>query len=236
MPRPQTGETMQRATGLITTEPSPLMLRITVGQADDSGGFTGTIMEELCRVLANALDGSTKLVVFQSTTPHSSISPSEKITEHAAVIRHTTQFQMALEILRQAAFFSIFVAEGETKGSVLDLALACDWRVGAKSADLCFSRDPTASKGLPDGERLAQLVGEFSALDVLLRQRKLSWAEASRIGLALPDTAEDFINGIHKAVTDIDKQSIAVMRHAVRNAPNADNQLSRIPDSLSVAV
>lgn len=69
-------------------------------------------------------------------------------------------------------------------GGALDLALACSMRIASPSAEFCH---PGANLGIMTGwggtQRLPRLIGEAAALEMFMTAKRVSAAEALRIGL-----------------------------------------------------
>lgn len=94
-------------------------------------------------------------------------------------------FQMAFTWLRRHDIVSIAAVQGHAIGAGFQLALACDMRVLADDAQLSMAE---VTLGLvPDlggTKRLVELIGYGRALEVCATARRVSAAEAERIGLA----------------------------------------------------
>ncbi len=79
---------------------------------------------------------------------------------------------------------SIAAVNGPCFGGALDLALACKGRIAAPSAEFCH---PGSGLGIITGwggtQRLPRLIGQAAALEIFMTARRVSAAEALRIGL-----------------------------------------------------
>lgn len=228
-------ETMDAGPEFALTRAGEFALEISVCDKRGHSGFTTTSVASLCAVLMAAFEDRTKLVVFRNFAV--SFQPDEigMIADLTDRVVYSAQVQLLLDTIRQAPFFSIFIADGAVEGFALDLCIACDWRLATKICTFRFASNRAVANGLPDNVRLVELIGEFLALDMLLRQRRLTGQEAIAIGLATPADEDSFVAEVLEHVAGVEKQSIAGMRHAVRSVKVADGQLSRIVDSLSVA-
>jgi enoyl-CoA hydratase/carnithine racemase len=79
---------------------------------------------------------------------------------------------------------TIAVLNGVAFGGGTELALACDLRVAASSAELGLTEVALAIiPGAGGTQRLPRLIGKSRAKDLILSARKLDAAEAERIGL-----------------------------------------------------
>lgn len=98
--------------------------------------------------------------------------------------RGTEVGQAAFAKLERLPFPSVAAINGFAFGGGLELALACTFRVAARSAKLGL---PEIKLGLIPGyggtQRLPRLIGEARALEMILLGRTVSSEEAERIGL-----------------------------------------------------
>jgi enoyl-CoA hydratase len=98
--------------------------------------------------------------------------------------RSTEVGQAAFAKLERLPFPSVAAINGFAFGGGLELALACTFRVAARSAKLGL---PEIKLGLIPGyggtQRLPRLIGEARALEMILLGRTVSSEEAERIGL-----------------------------------------------------
>ncbi|EPG76463.1 putative 3-hydroxybutyryl-CoA dehydratase [Leptospira fainei serovar Hurstbridge str. BUT 6] len=92
--------------------------------------------------------------------------------------------QEAFDTIQNSGIVSIAAVNGFALGGGLELALACDIRVGAEKAKLGL---PEVSLGLIPGfggtQRLARLIGYGRAIELVLTGDMISAEEAYRIGL-----------------------------------------------------
>ncbi|HET9517894.1 MAG TPA: enoyl-CoA hydratase/isomerase family protein [Actinoplanes sp.] len=95
------------------------------------------------------------------------------------------QFQAAFSWLRRPSLVTVAAVQGHAIGAGFQLALGCDLRVLADDAQLSMAE---VTLGLvPDlggTKRLVELVGYGRALEICVTGRRVSAAEADRIGLA----------------------------------------------------
>jgi enoyl-CoA hydratase/carnithine racemase len=111
------------------------------------------------------------------------------------------EFQAGFTWLRRPSLVTVAAVQGHAIGAGFQLALGCDLRVLAEDARLSMAE---VTLGLvPDlggTKRLAELVGYARALEICVTGRRLSAAEADRLGLAtsVVPTAD-----LDKAVADL---------------------------------
>jgi len=96
------------------------------------------------------------------------------------------RFQAVLDELAWLPCTTVAAINGPALGGGLELALACDYRVGIESPSLTTGQ-PEVNLGLvPAGggtQRLPRLIGLPAALDLILSGRRLNARRAKRIGL-----------------------------------------------------
>jgi enoyl-CoA hydratase/carnithine racemase len=123
------------------------------------------------------------------------------------------EFQAAFTWLRRPSIVTVAAVQGHAIGAGFQLALGCDLRVLADDAQLSMAE---VTLGLvPDlggTKRLAELVGYSRALEICVTGRRVSAAEADRIGLA---TAVVAAADLDAAVADLVAAVLAADRGAV---------------------
>jgi enoyl-CoA hydratase/carnithine racemase len=123
------------------------------------------------------------------------------------------EFQAAFTWLRRPALVTVAAVHGHAIGAGFQLALGCDLRVLADDAQLSMAE---VTLGLvPDlggTKRLAELVGYSRALEICVTGRRVSAAEADRIGLANAVVPAAELDG---AVADLVAAVLAADRSAV---------------------
>jgi enoyl-CoA hydratase/carnithine racemase len=123
------------------------------------------------------------------------------------------EFQAAFTWLRRPSLVTIAAVQGHAIGAGFQLALGCDLRVLAEDARLSMAE---VTLGLvPDlggTKRLAELVGYSRALEICVTGRRLSAAEADRLGLA---TAVVPVAELDGAVADLAAAVLAADVRAV---------------------
>lgn len=114
---------------------------------------------------------------------------------------------------------SIALINGYAFGGGLELALACTFRVAARTARLGL---PEIKLGLIPGyggtQRLPRLIGEARALEMILTGRDIGAEEAARIGLVNRIAAGDLIEAgtsFAREMTSYSLSTLALARDAV---------------------
>jgi len=145
-------------------------------------------------------------------------------------------YQAGFRWLRSPGIVSVAAVQGHAIGAGAQLALACDLRVLADDAQL---RLPEATLGLvPDltgTSTLVELVGYSRAVEICLTGRAVGAAEAVSIGLAnvavpvdqLDATVADLTAALLGPDADASRETLTLLRSAVRNAPEAQDAAER---------
>lgn len=115
----------------------------------------------------------------------------------------------------------IAAMEGPARGGGAEVALACDWRVAAEDADIGFVQVRLGlTTGWGGAARLAALVGEARALDLLALGRVLTAGEAHHLGivthLTLPDEALPNAFNLASALAEFDPGVVRAYKRIVR--------------------
>ncbi len=124
------------------------------------------------------------------------------------------QFQAAFGWLARPELLSIAAVQGHAVGAGFQLALACDLRVLTEDAQLTMAEVPLGL--VPDlggTRRLIELVGYSRAMEICVTGRRVSAAEADRVGLAnrvVP--AEQLSQAVDELVQSVLRSPIAAVR------------------------
>jgi enoyl-CoA hydratase/carnithine racemase len=123
------------------------------------------------------------------------------------------RYQEGFTWLRRTDIVSVAAVQGHAIGAGFQLALACDLRVAADDVQFCMKEttlglvpDLTGTKPLVD------LVGPARALEICVTGRRISAAEAERLGLANLVVPRDELDG---AVSDLVAAVLSPLRNAV---------------------
>jgi enoyl-CoA hydratase/carnithine racemase len=153
-------------------------------------------------------------------------------------------YQSGFRWLRQPGIVSIAAVQGHAIGAGAQLALACDLRVVTEDAEL---RLPEAGLGLvPDltgTSNLVQLVGYARALEICLTGREVHAGELVRTGLAtvavpaeeLDEAVADLVAAITSAPVGASRETAELVRSAVRNSPEEQDEAERAAQARRVA-
>lgn len=107
-------------------------------------------------------------------------------------------YRSDLSWLGSAEFVTVAAINGAALGGGLELALTCDLRIAVRGATLGLPETGLAIiPGAGGTQRIARLIGEARALDLVLTGRRIDTAEALGLGLlnrVLPDS-ESLLDG-----------------------------------------
>jgi len=125
--------------------------------------------------------------------------------------------------------------DGPARGGGVELALACDLRVGTPAASFAESGVEHGLFGAWGGTvRLPRVVGEGIAMDLSLSGRVLDADEARRVGL-LSRVVED-PRAVATALLDSDPEVIRTIVHRLRDTAPADEQTERAAAAFAALV
>ena len=135
----------------------------------------------------------------------------------AAAARLRQDMRGALERLRGLAVPTLALIEGHCYGAGVALAMACDVRIAALTAEFAIT---PARLGISypqeDVHRLAELVGSGQAARILFTAGPLSGEEARAIGLV--DCHMPGEQALIDAILTNDRDSLAVLKQCIRLA------------------
>lgn len=210
---------------------------VTLNRPERSNALNPQIVVQLTEIVLNAYDDETRLMVFRGAgkhfcsgfdVGHGGLADKKDRTSRILSI------ETLLQLVWSAPFVTVALVQGAAVGAGADLAANCDYRVCSAAAFFRFPGFQLSGVTLGTG-RLARLVGDQTALDMVLRNTKISGQQAGECGLASHvvevDLHEEFISHLARDIAQITKGSIVALKSAVR-APDRWQSLSRIPMSL----
>ncbi len=204
---------------------------------DTRNALSEDLVDSLRREIDTAAQRERRLVVLRAAPPAFSsgfdLSSLEKETD-ATLLWRFTRIGLLLEELMTAPFTSVAVLDGPAVGAGADLALACDIRIGTPRASFRF---PGASFGVVLGvHRLAHVLGQAAALDLLATGRKLEYDAAVRGGvLRAVANADDIDSELDALCTGAQRLTAGTMPKLVAAArtTHPDAQLAHLVRSVS---
>jgi enoyl-CoA hydratase/carnithine racemase len=152
----------------------------------------------------------------------------------AAIARFRGEMRGALDRLRALAIPTVALIEGHCYGAGVALAMACDLRIAAPTAEFAITPARIGiSYPQEDVHRLVALVGPGQAARMLFGGQVVSGEEAKRIGLVEADMpgGEKLI----QAICANDPESLAALKQAIARASEgvrSDPEMDRRFDAL----
>jgi len=150
---------------------------------------------------------------------------TERVGGVDEMVAFARRFQRVLDRLERAPFATIAVIDGLALGGGLELALACDFRLAGPDARMGLTE---TTLGLVPGaggtQRLAEVLGQARALQLVLTGRMVDAAEAHRIGLAdlCPDGAQAAAGNLARELAARPARALALAKECVLQAPSAE--------------
>ncbi len=170
--------------------------RLTITRPEALNALNRQVLDELAEALGTLEDDAdTRVVVVtgagRAFVAGADIAEIAGLPSRAAAEAFSRQGQGVFDRLAASRLVSIMAINGYALGGGLELALAGDLRLMAESARVGL---PEIGLGIIPGfggtQRLARLIGEGRALELVLTGRQIPAAEAWRLGLAnqvIPD-------------------------------------------------
>ncbi|HYE29148.1 MAG TPA: enoyl-CoA hydratase/isomerase family protein [Allosphingosinicella sp.] len=143
------------------------------------------------------------------------------VADPARATEFRTAMREGLDALRHVPIATIAAIEGPCYGAGVALAMACDLRIAGVGARFAIT---PAKFGISypqeDVARLVALVGPGQASRLLLGAEPVDAAEAARMGLVEMDVVDvgAAVDGLARAILANDRDSVAVLKRAVRLA------------------
>jgi enoyl-CoA hydratase/carnithine racemase len=154
--------------------------------------------------------------------------------DEAAIARFRREMRGALDRLRALPMPTIALVEGPCYGAGVALAMACDIRIAALTADFAITPAKIGiSYPQEDVHRLVELVGPGQAARMLFSAALVSSEEALRIGLV--ETRLPGGKALFEAVLANDPESLVALKQAIaaaRAGVRGDSEADRRFDAL----
>ena len=228
---------MAHPTGLRLTSIDPLRLDVQIDRAERSNSLDTPTVAALTDVVLEAYEDETRLLTLSGVgknfcsgfdTGQGGCSNKKERNNRILAI------ESLLQLIWNAPYVSIAFVQGAAIGAGADLAVNCDYRACAANTYLRFPGFRLSGVTLGTG-RLARIVGDHQAFDLVLRNRKVELAEALKLGLATHAVEAEgrtaFADALAADLKDVPKNSIVALKSAVR-APDRWQSVARIPMSL----
>lgn len=207
---------------------SPMLCRdgdlavLTLNRPDKLNALSFGVLREIDRLLADPIVRDARALIVTGTGDRAFCAGAdiEELRGRRLVEQRDGAVlgQSVFQRLAQLPIVSIAAINGYALGGGLELALACTFRVASRKARMAL---PEIKLGLIPGyggtQRLARLIGESRALELILTGRTLLAEEAERIGLInqLADDAFVAAKALAAEVTGYSLPAVSFARDAV---------------------
>ncbi|MDF3072470.1 MAG: enoyl-CoA hydratase/isomerase family protein [Alphaproteobacteria bacterium] len=228
---------MTSQNGLLITRVDEFQLDVQIDRPERSNSLDTPTVAALTDVVLEAYEDETRLLILSGAgknfcsgfdTGQGGFANKKERNNRILAI------ESLLQLIWNAPYVSVAMVQGAAIGAGADLAVNCDYRACAASTWLRFPGFRLSGVTLGTG-RLARIVGDHQAFDLVLRNRKVAVTEALELGLAT-HAVEDadrrkFADELAADLKDVPKNSIVALKSAVRAADRWQS-VSRIPMSL----
>lgn len=213
--------------------PVPGIIRLTINRADRNNAFDLSMIQEMHAAWDKIeSDPNVRVVIVRSALPRvfvagGDIEAMRDLTLEAGVAFVYSGHEL-LRRLERSERVAIAAVGGFALGGGTELALACDLRVASTSA--VFGQ-PETSLGLLPGwggtQRLARIVGESRAKDIIFTARRVGADEAYAMGLVDRMCEPE----------ELDQNTLELAEAILANAPMAVRRAKRaITEGLRVSL
>ncbi len=223
--------------GLVVTRPDETRLDVVMNRPERSNSLDTRSVAALTDIVLEAYEDDTNLLVLSGAGRHfcSGFDTGQGgFANKKERNNRILAIESLLQLIWNAPYVTVAFVQGAAIGAGADLAASCDYRACSSSAYLRFPGFRLSGVTLGTG-RLARIVGDHRAFDLVLRNRKVDAQEAMANGLAT-DLVEEadrvqFADALATDLQGVEKNSILALKSAVR-APDRWQSMARIPLSL----
>lgn len=210
---------------------------ITLNRPHRANALDAATVDLLIETILEAYEDDTRLLVLRSSGKHFcsgfDIGP-EGIQDKKGRSRRMVAIETLLQLLWNAPVVTVAMVNGQAIGAGAEIVANCDYRVGGNNASFKFPGFRLSGVTLGTG-RLAHVVGQQKAFDLILRGTKLGAQDAQQCNLLSSQlevsAQEEFIARLAADLEGIAKGSIIALKAALRG-PDRWQSISRIPLSL----
>ncbi len=202
----------------VTQEDGIAMLR--VNQPAARNALNWTAQEQFAAAVAKiGRDTAVRVLIITGTGEKAFVSGGDlkELSQHpepAAGERLNRVMRDALMQLTQLPIPVIAAINGDAFGGGCEILTACDLRIAASHARFCFAQVRNAlCTGWGGTGRLVNLLGQATALDLLLTARIFEAEEAQRLGLVQRVVADEV--GLETAVSQLAHTLTQLPQHAL---------------------
>lgn len=216
-------------TSLLTDEPAPGILRLTLNRPERLNALDGPTLTALETALddANRSDGAVRCVILRGTGRAFSTGSDLKwlaegvLGDLAAHMRHQDRMQKAYELIETCRPIVVAQVNGLALAGGFEMALACDILIAADEAEL--GDEHIRKNLLPSGgssQRLPRKIGLARGLHYLLTGKRMTGRQAVEIGLAALSAPAAELDAatldLARGLAATDAHALASMKQTVR--------------------
>ncbi len=197
--------------------PMAQVVTVTIDRPERNNAFDMDTVQAMLRVWGEIeAAGGARVAIIRSALPRSWMAGGDITGMRELTLEEGARFVYAghelMRTLERSALVVIGAIGGFALGGGTELALACDLRVASTAA--VFGQ-PEVALGLLPGwggtQRLARVIGESQALDLILTGRRINAEEALSMGL---------VNRVC-APEQLDEECLELAKSILANAPMA---------------
>jgi enoyl-CoA hydratase/carnithine racemase len=224
--------------GVVEVRAQPTHVEILLWRADKRNAVNPTLARQLDQAVAGVEDCGLPLVI-RSGTPGMFVAGTDLVALSRRTLTESLE-RLNPKVFQRIADYpwaSVAVVDGPALGGGLELALACDIRVTTPGSlwglpEVTLGLVPSAG-GL---YRLAGLVGQGKARELILTGRTFRGAEAAQIGLAqLLVEADDLDSALASLVERLSRADPLAVRLAKEAMRDPASDRTRLVDALAQA-
>ena len=210
----------------VTVTQEGALCTLTLNRPERGNALGAELVEGIEAGFDQALAQGARLVVLRGAGKHFctglDLSDLDSVTEGDLALR-ILRIELLLQKLHAAPVTTMAIAGGRVFGAGADLFAVCDHRVALAGSSFAF---PGPAFGLVLGTgRLAGLVGDSAARQVLLAGQAVEAQRALELGLATAVIEEEAVDGaigaVHAAATRLDAATVAALHGRTRHADDA---------------
>lgn len=218
----------------ILTETTDNICLVTINREKALNTFDYKTLSELQEVVrAIYLDPEIKVVIFRGTgdkafSAGADLKERKKLTENE-VRRNVKAISDVFNDIEQLTQPTIACVNGYAFGGGFELMLACDMSIAVRDSKMGLTE---TSWGIIPGaggtQRLARLVGEVRAKELIFTARQISTEEAKELGVVLDvverNKLESTCNNLAKSIMKNSPIAIQQAKYAISQGLNTDLQ------------
>lgn len=210
-------------TALIDVNVRDRVAVLRLDRPEKRNALSGAMLVELGRAAAQACTAGVRALVITGSGP--AFCAGADLAEVAALTpaqrcERNQLGQAAFDAIERLPVPTIAAIGGRALGGGLELALACTFRVATSRAELAFPEIGLGAIPTYGGtRRLALLLGEARAMELILTGRRVGALEAERIGLVtrlVGDPVEASALKLAAELTPYSLAALSLARDAVR--------------------